>query len=99
MSFFSKLFGGKKSVDKNLPPKVIADEDYKGYQIQAIALKQGSELLLAGNIIKSDGETQKFKQFIRSDRMSDEAQAITFSLAKAKQIIDQQGDHLFDEGH
>lgn len=97
MSFFSKLFGGNKGSSKQQPeqPKILGEEEYHGYLIQAIEYKQGDELLLAGNIIKQVGQITKSQQFIRSDRMINKEQALTASLAKGRQIIDQNGDHIF----
>lgn len=98
MSFFSKLFGGGKSAASG-EPKILGQEDYKGYQIEAIQMKQGSEFILAGNIRKSFGDEVKVKKFVRADRLTSAEQASETALRKAKQIIDQEGDGLFDSAH
>ncbi|MBL1241315.1 MAG: hypothetical protein COB13_005665 [OCS116 cluster bacterium] len=95
MSFFSKLFGGGKDAASG-EPKILGQEDYKGYKIEAIQMKQGSEFILAGNISKNFGEELKVKKFVRADRLSSAEQASETALRKARQIIDQEGDRLFD---
>lgn len=95
MSFFSKLFGGGKTTAKG-EPKILSEEEYNGYTIAAIEMKQGSEYMLAGHIRKQIGEELKFKKFIRADRLHSAEQAAETALRKAKQIIDQEGDKLFD---
>jgi len=65
-------------------------------QIRAMELKVGSEYQLCGEIEKTmDGEV-RMKQFIRADKLSSEEEAASFSLKKARQIIDERGDSLFD---
>lgn len=95
MSFLSKLFG-KKQPENNDEPKVLGEEVYGDYKIEALEWKQDSELLLAGKIYKAFDGVEKEKLFIRSDRMHTKDQAVTSAIAKGKQIIDQDGDRLFN---
>lgn len=95
MSFFSKLFGGGKATD-NGEPKVLGDEDYNGYVIEAIEMKAGSEYILAGNISKVIDDELRVKKFIRADRLHTAEQATSAALKKGKQIIDQEAEQLFD---
>lgn len=98
MSFFSKLFGGGQDAASG-EPKILGQEDYKGYEITAIEMKQGSEFILAGNISKTINDELKVKKFVRADRLTSAEQASETALRKAKQIIDQEGDRLFDSAH
>ncbi|MDX1540706.1 MAG: HlyU family transcriptional regulator [Geminicoccaceae bacterium] len=50
----------------------------------------------AGLIVKQIGEEVREQTFIRVDTHSDRDAAIAFSITKAKQIIDEQGDRLFE---
>lgn len=95
MSFFSKLFGGGKGAASG-EPKILGREEYKGYDITAIEMKQGSEFILAGNISKTVNDELKTKKFVRADRLTSAEQASETALRKAKQIIDQEGDRMFD---
>ena len=57
----------------------------------------GSEYQLAGRIEKDvDGEL-KVHDFVRADRLSSRDEAASFALAKARQIIDEQGNGLFGQ--
>ncbi len=88
--FLSRLFGGGEAADQTSAP-----EDYKGYAIVAAPKRDGSQWLTAGSITKDvDGET-KTHEFIRADRHGDRDSATAFSLTKARQIIDEQGDTIF----
>lgn len=101
MSFFSKLFGGgqNKNATESTRQKILGEEEYKGYTIQAVAMKQGNEFLLAGNIIKTVDGQEISKKFIRADRLSNEEQACSTALKKGRQIIDQDADRFFDSKH
>ena len=90
--FLSRLFGGSGG---EAAAEASAPEDYKGYSIVAAPKRDGSQWLTAGSISKEiDGET-KTHEFIRADRHGDKDSAATFSLTKARQIIDEQGDTVF----
>jgi hypothetical protein len=95
MSFWKKLFGGGDAAPKSIEPAVVGEESYKGYTIKAITMTVGSEYQLAGTIEKDiDGEAKSY-QFVRADRFSSKDDVVSFSLAKGRQIIDEQGDAIF----
>ncbi len=69
--------------------------EYNGYQIQPAPERRDGGWNTAGVISKTiDGE-QKEHRFIRVDTHSSRDDAISFSVTKAQQIIDEQGDLLF----
>ncbi len=91
MSFLSKLFGGSKSAPANAPEPEI----YKGFRIFADPMKDGSQYRIAARIeLDADGAT-KTHQMIRADTLGSQQAAAEASLAKAKALIDQQGDRIF----
>lgn len=95
---FGKLFGGGKEQQSGVAEAAEAVE-YNGYTIIAAPLKDGSQYKTAGSISKEvDGQT-KSAQFIRADNHSDRQSAVTHSEGKARQIIDEQGDGMFERGH
>lgn len=95
---FGKLFGGAKAGGSDAPEAAEAVE-YEGYTIVAAPLKEGSQYKTAGSISKEvDGEL-KSAQFIRADNHADRQSAVTHSEGKARQIIDEQGDRMFERGH
>ena len=68
--------------------------DYKGFTIEAMPLDEDGKYRTAGFISgELDGETKRI-QFIRADQNADRQLAIDHSIAKARQIIDEQGAKL-----
>ncbi len=72
--------------------------DYKGYTIRPILYLEGSQWLTAGVITKQFADGVKEHRFIRADKHGTKDDAEAFSIAKAKQIVDEQGDKLFQDG-
>ncbi len=60
--------------------------------------QQGSQWLTAGVIQKQFADEVKEHRFIRADNHSTKDDADAFSIGKAKQIIDELGDKLFQNG-
>lgn len=95
---FGKLFGGGKAQESGVAEAAEAVE-YNGFTITAAPLKDGSQYKTAGSISKEvDGQTRS-AQFIRADNHADRQSAVTHSEGKARQIIDEQGDGMFERGH
>ena len=99
MSFWKKLFGGGddagNSAGSSIEPAVVGEESYKGFTIKAITMAAGSEYQLAGLIEKTVGDELKSYKFVRADRFSSKEDVVSFSLAKGRQIIDEQGEGVF----
>jgi hypothetical protein len=94
MSFWKNLFGGGGEARA---PAQSPGEDYKGFIIRPALMAVGSEYQLAGRIEKEiDGELKSY-EFVRADRMSSREDAELLALAKARQIIDEQGASLFNQ--
>lgn len=88
MSLFSKLFGGG---EKSEPDPV----SYKGFEIFADLMPEGGKYRLLARIEKTiDGDRNTYT-VIRADVFESRDQAESFSIAKAKQVIDEQGERLF----
>ncbi|MGQ0663645.1 MAG: HlyU family transcriptional regulator [Pseudomonadota bacterium] len=79
-------------------PEPVAAVEYNGYSIRPTPRRQGSEWLTAGVIAKQFPDGVKEHQFIRVDTHANQADAANFSIYKAKQIIDEQGDKMFRTG-
>lgn len=94
---FGKLLGGAGSnSDKSEPAESI---EYNGFTITAAPIKDGAQFKTAGSISRQiDGEV-KTAQFIRADNHTDRSSAVTHSERKAQQIIDEQGDAIFEREH
>jgi hypothetical protein len=94
MSFFSALFGrgGSTSAAKTADPV-----EYKGYVITAAPYKNNGHYQTAGTIARDIGGVRKEHRFIRADAYASYDDAVNFTLSKARQIIDLQGDRIFAE--
>jgi hypothetical protein len=70
--------------------------EYNGYRIRATPYRAGPLFQTAGTIEKDTPEGVKAHQFIRADTHQSREDAVAFTTSKAKQIIDLQGDRMFD---
>ncbi len=93
MSFWKNLFGGGS--DRAAKAVTGRTEDYKGFTIVPAPFLDGGQYQLAGSISKDIDGTVKRHAFVRADRFSSAEDATDFTLVKARQIIDQQGDKIF----
>ena len=95
MSFLKKLFGGGGSNEGAVAPEVEPIE-YDGFLIYPEPIKEGSAYRIAARIEKEiDGEL-KSQNMVRADMVGDQDAAVTMSTNKAKQVINERGDALFD---
>jgi hypothetical protein len=77
-------------------PAVPAEAvEYKGYRITPAPERQPSGWNTAGLIAKTFEDGVKEHRFVRVDTHTSKDDAIAFSITKAQQIIDEQGDRLF----
>ncbi|MEL6570648.1 MAG: HlyU family transcriptional regulator [Pseudomonadota bacterium] len=89
MSFLKKLFGGGDEE----PPAVI---EYEGFKIIPEPIAEGPKFRLAARITQEmDGEVKEH-HFIRADTLDSKDQAEDAAVNKAKQMIDQMGERIFD---
>jgi hypothetical protein len=96
-SFFksiSSLFGGSRDSGGNAP-EAAEGHEYNGFTIRATPFKEGGQYQTCGVVEKEIDGTLKTHKFIRADRFASLEDATQFSLTKARQLIDEQGDHLF----
>ncbi|PWK60897.1 HlyU family transcriptional regulator [Roseicyclus mahoneyensis] len=88
MSLFSKLFGGGGKPAKE--PEV-----YKDFRIFPEPQSGGGGFRIAARIEKEVGGETKTHHLLRADTVQSAEEAETFSIRKAKQLIDEQGERLF----
>lgn len=86
--------GGKEAVAESADPI-----EYKGFTITAAPIREGSQYRTAGTISKEIDGQARSAQFIRADNHSDLQSAVSHSERKAQQIIDEQGDGMFERDH
>ena len=96
MSFWSGLFGGGGAKAANKDAKASDPVEYKGYLIVAAPYKNNGHYQTAGTIAREIGGVRKEHRFIRADAYATYDDAVTFTVNKARQIVDLQGERMFD---
>lgn len=97
MSFLKRLFGlGGGDSDAPAATKPVKEAEYQGFRILAEPYKEGSQFQLAGRITKEVAGETKEHRFVRADRFASIDEAAEFALQKARKIIDERGDRVFD---
>jgi hypothetical protein len=92
--FLGKLFGGGGGGASG-EPKADPPQDYKGYTIIVAPRQEGNVWVVAGKIRKDGPDGPQEYDFIRADSYPDRQPAAEFTLMKARQIIDNEGDMIF----
>jgi hypothetical protein len=94
-AFWSRLAGpgagGAEAVE-------AAAVEYNGYRIRPTPFRNNGQFQTCGIIEKDGPEGMKQHRFIRADAYPGREDAIAFTITKAKQIIDLQGDRIFEQG-
>ena len=88
-TLWARLFGG--------PAGEAGGEaiEYEGYRIRATPYRRNGQYQTCGVIEKTIGGEVKEHRFVRAELHPSRAAAIEFSIAKARQVIDEQGDRMF----
>lgn len=92
MSLLKRLFGGAGGA-ASAPPEAQA-VDYNGFRIIPEPINEGGQFRLAARIENADGS--KSHHLIRADVIRDHDDAVEAAIAKARQMIDQLGERVFD---
>ena len=92
---FSGLFGGGSGSGASATRH--QGIEHKGYTITPAPLQRDGQWQLAGTITKpaEDGSLREHR-LIRADLMPSEDAAVEFCIRKGKQVIDEQGDGIFN---
>lgn len=96
-TLISNLLGGGNKEPK--PAEAAEPVDHKGFSIVAAPLKEGSQYKTAGSISKEIDGQLKSVQFIRADNHADRQSAVTHSERKGQQIVDEQGERMFERAN
>ena len=91
MPFWSRLFGGTPAEE----PASGASEEHKGFRITPMPIREGGQYRIAARIEKEVGGVARVHELVRADTVSSLDEAKALSVAKARQVIDEQGDRLF----
>ena len=95
MSFFTSLF--RRGAETGAAAaKAAAPFEYKGYVICAAPYKNNGQYQTAGSIAREIEGVRQEHRFIRADAYASYDDAVTFTENKARQIIDLQGERIFE---
>jgi hypothetical protein len=92
MSFLSALFRRRAAAE---PARIGEPVEYKGFIIRAAPFKSEGHYQTAGVIEREIDGVRKEHRFIRADAYASYNDAVNFTLTKARQIIDLQGERIF----
>ncbi|KIC47966.1 HlyU family transcriptional regulator [Tateyamaria sp. ANG-S1] len=88
MSLLKKLFG-------STTPAEPEGETYNGFRIIPTLQKEADGYRISARIERELGGETKVHSLIRADTIASHEDATAATIAKAKQVIDEQGDALF----
>lgn len=91
--FLGRLFGAPEGSSGG---NVVSSETYGEFEIRAAPVHEGSGWRVSGVIVKTIEGEQKTHNFVRADTCPDADSAAVMTQRKARQLIDEQGDRLFD---
>lgn len=89
MSLFSRLFGGGSAPEPE-------PQTHEGFTIYPEPQPDGSRFRLAARIEKAIGGEVRTHQLIRADVFDSREAAEEAAIRKARQVIDEQGDRIFE---
>jgi len=92
MSLWSALFGQHAGAVAAKTPDPV---EYKGFIIRAAPYKNEGQYQTAGVIEREIDGVRQEHRFVRADAFASYDDAVTFSLSKARQMIDLQGERMF----
>jgi hypothetical protein len=94
-ALWARLVGGGSGA---APAEVAAETvEYNGYRIRPAPYAAKGGFQTAGVIEKITGEGVKEHRFVRAETHPSRDDAVSFTIAKAKQILDEQGDRVFGD--
>lgn len=94
MSLWNALFGRRDAAESSA--KAADAVEYNGYVIRPAPYKSEGQFQTAGTIEKEIAGVRKEHRFVRADRYASYDDAVAFATSKARQIIDLQGDRMFE---
>ena len=92
MGFLSRLFGSGPGAE----PAPAAEEIVEGVRVIATPMPEGGQFRLAATLQKEIGGEMREHRLIRADLFQTRDEAASMAVAKARQVIAEQGDRLFD---
>ena len=98
VSRFLKSLTGRSGGEEERPAGSEEGVAYKELVIHPAPEREGQQWRIAGTIIKQREEGDWERTFTRADTFTTHEDAVAHSVRKGKQIIDERGSRLFDDG-
>ena len=92
MSLLSSLLGRLAPAQ---PEKAAEPVEYNGFVIRAAPFKNEGRYQTAGIIEREIEGVRREHRFVRADAFASYDDAVTFTLSKARQLVDLQGERMF----
>ena len=93
-NFFKRLTGGGSSDETAAEADAV---EYSGFRIRPAPYAAEGQFQTAGTIEKNTEAGLKVYKFVRAEKHASKEAAADFSVVKARQIIDEQGERVFDK--
>lgn len=93
-NFLRRLFSRSPTGET---PRAEAPVEYKSYTITPEPEKVPGGWRVAGTISKDIAGARKVHQFGRADTSPDRDVIVALTIAKARRVIDEQADRIFDQ--
>lgn len=102
-SFLKRLFGlggggGEEAGGSPEGAPTAKAIEHDGFTIKATPYKDGGQYQLCGIIEKDVGGELKTHRYIRAEKFAALDDAVEMTLAKGRQIVDQNGERVFKAG-
>jgi hypothetical protein len=91
--FLRRLFSPRSGASE--PPRADEVVEYQGFTITPAPERESGGWRLVGTIAKGDGAERRVHHLSRADTAADRDAVVQMMVAKAKRLIDEQGDRLF----
>lgn len=96
--WLGRWFGRSPAGARSSAPASDDPIEYKAYRIAPAPIAEGQVWRVAGEISLEVDGIRKTHRFIRADTLPDRDSAVQTMILKARLLIDQQGDRLFQQG-
>ena len=92
---WARIAGGRESEPEAGREKPAAEAEHKGFRIRATPYAVAGGWQTAGVIEQASEAGVREHRFVRADTHPSQEAAASFTIAKARQIIDEQGERVF----
>lgn len=96
LGFVRRLWGGGEQGEATPGAADGPGVEYKGFRIIPRESPQGGQFLTSGVIVHEGPAGRREHRFVRADTHPSADAAREFTLAKARRLIDEQGERIFD---